>query len=102
VNPGDPEFSITSIRDVVDWVTDPATAVTFGDTLVGKTGGIQAATTKLALGGIGNVAIPNAAVTSTAPGLLVVGRAGLGATHLQSLRTALRGAVIGRTGQINQ
>lgn len=102
VNPGDPEFSITSIRDVVDWVTDPATAVTFGDTLVGKTGGIQAATTNLGRSGIGNVAIPNVDVSTAAPGLLVVGRAGLGATHLQSLQTALRGAANGRAGQINQ
>jgi hypothetical protein len=41
VNPGDPVHSLYPMRDTTDWVTNPVTAVAYGGTLIGKSGGVQ-------------------------------------------------------------
>ena len=107
VNPGDPEYSVGSIREVNDWVTDPATVLTFGDTVIGKQGGIQTVATNVANAGIGNVAVANGGFANAAAGLSIVGREGIGVTQMQSIerslgQKSLGGILNGAAGQINQ
>lgn len=40
VPPGDPAYSVFIMKNPVDWVTNPTTAISYGNTLIGKTGGI--------------------------------------------------------------
>ncbi|MGC2745754.1 MAG: neuraminidase-like domain-containing protein [Candidatus Angelobacter sp.] len=40
-NPGDPVNSVFRMQETTDWVTDPATAVSFGDSLITKNGGMS-------------------------------------------------------------
>jgi hypothetical protein len=80
VDPGDPVYSLNSIRNVVDWATDPATAITYGNVLVGKAGGIGTAEANVAA----------AAGTAATPGISVIGREGLGLRQLQSIQRSLR------------
>jgi hypothetical protein len=99
IGPGDPVYSVTPIRDVVDWVTHPATAITYGDVLVGKTGriGTVQANVGVALPNIGTApgAVP-------APGLAVIGREGLALSQLQSIQTSMRGTAGGLSARITQ
>lgn len=37
---GDPAYSIYNMQDSVDWVTNPVTTISYGNTLIGKTGAI--------------------------------------------------------------
>jgi hypothetical protein len=38
VNPGDPVYSVYPMQTVTDWLTNPTTAVSYGDVWVGKSG----------------------------------------------------------------
>jgi ABC toxin N-terminal region/Neuraminidase-like domain len=40
VNPGDPATSVYTLRDTTDWVTNSAAAVSYGGSVIGKSGGI--------------------------------------------------------------
>lgn len=42
VNPPDPEYSLFKLRPNVDWVSQAGTAISYGDALIGKGGGISA------------------------------------------------------------
>jgi hypothetical protein len=97
VNPGDPVYSIGSIRDVVDWATNPVTAINFGNSVIGKTGGIQATVANLAGDAVENTGIRNAA-----PGLSVVGREGLGISQIQILQNSLHVTLNNQAVDINQ
>lgn len=82
-DPGDPVYSLGAVRKVNDWATDPGTAIAYGTTLVGRTGGI----------GTVNVALPAAGTTTgaaTSPGLSVIGRGGLDVRKLQTIQESLR------------
>src|SRR5262249_39822622 len=43
VEAGDPVYSLFPMQNATDWLTAPATALTFGTTLIGKSGGLTVA-----------------------------------------------------------
>jgi hypothetical protein len=101
-NPGDPEYSVGAIREVNDWVTDPATVLKFGDSLIGKQGAIRTVAANVAISGIRNVAVATPGLVSEAPGFTIVGGEGLGIIQLQSLKPSFRAISHAAGGQINQ
>ena len=120
VNPGDPTYSIYSVQTVSDWVTSPVTAVSFGNALIGKNGGINlhaAAAPTVMRGGISTAGLARGRVTpgdiaSTGVGVAVagasqdlsaaplpatgvftaVGKEGLSLTKLRSIQAAQSGS----------
>jgi hypothetical protein len=79
VTTGDPVYSVYSMQSAVDWVTNPATSVAYGNTLIGQNGAINfagIATSGSALGGqlIGQ-------------GFNLVGKQGLNLTQLRTLKS---------------
>jgi hypothetical protein len=100
VNPGDPVYSVYSMKTATDWVTNPATAISYGNALIGKTGGINLRTvtsSSIAGGTINSVGIAASGAAATrlaAAGLLagrpiaVVGNQGLTLTQLRSINAA--------------
>jgi hypothetical protein len=92
IDPGDPVYSIGSVRNVVDWATDPTAAISYGNVLVGKTGGIgtPVAAQTVAIGGL---RLDGGTVLAQ-QGLTVVGREGLGLHQMQSIETALRARAV--------
>jgi hypothetical protein len=99
VNPGDPVYSKYSLQTREDWVTNPATAISFGNTYVGKTGGVSVGKTFAFTRGVGfsRAGLAGLAGTKLAGGvaagggLVLVGGQGLRLSQLQSVR-ALQGS----------
>jgi hypothetical protein len=92
INPGDPVYSVYQMQAATDWVTNPATVLSFGSSLIGKGGGIN----------IGTVSAPSSqrSVLSAASGVIagvasgpvstgftVVGKQGLSLSQVQGNRT---------------
>jgi hypothetical protein len=117
VDPGDPVYSIGSVRNPVDWATHPSAAIGFGNVLVGKTGGInlQASGARLGtigtVGGIGNIGTIGTigglrgtvgTVALAPPGVTVIGREGLGLTQMQSIQTALRSRAVDQSARVTR
>jgi hypothetical protein len=84
VNPGDPVYSVCGVKNSTDWLTNPATAVSYGGAVIGKNGGLNLGNAVSALG-------PGAASLSSA-GLLagrsitLVGTQGLSTNQLRGLK----------------
>ena len=98
VDLGDPVYSVYPLQDRTDWVTHEATAISYGDSWIGKSGGISPANIMTAVAGsaAGNVA--NSGITAAAlaaasgiassSGFTFVGREGLDLGQLQTIRSA--------------
>jgi hypothetical protein len=86
-DPGDPVYSLGSIRDGLDWVTNPTTAIKYGDVLVTKGGGLAAPDVK------GAPAVALATLTPSG-GLSAVGGEGLGRRELQVIQTSRDGLAV--------
>jgi len=89
VNPGDPILSIYPVKQTTDWLTGATTAVSFGKTYIGKTGGINphviatlAASGPGANAGTGVVKLPPSVLTAVA-GVNLVGSQGI---HLNRIK----------------
>jgi hypothetical protein len=86
-NPGDPVYSVFPMQSTFDWATDPATAISYGDVLIGKGGGIQAGNTSVAriagsaTGGVFSLPASGPAGQIATGGLTVVGGQGLSLTQ---------------------
>jgi hypothetical protein len=95
VNPGDPS-SIYQIQPRVDWVSHSATAISFGTSLIGQSGGLsiqkvplRAASIGLPTGAIlGNVRTAGTLAALSGINLTRIGSAGLNLAGLQVLKTA--------------
>jgi hypothetical protein len=92
VNPGDPVYSIYRMQNTSDWLTNPATAVSYGGSLIGKSGGIGMGivSTLRSLGGVASSAsgmIAGLAGGQLRTGLTVVGSQGLSLSQLQAMAT---------------
>ncbi len=84
---GDPVYALGEVQQVVDWTTDPATAIGYGDALVGKTGGLGAAAV--------SAGTPVAAAPAgIAVGLTVVGARGIAVPQVHTIQTSLRGTTV--------
>ena len=106
VDPGDPVYSLGAVRETLDWATHPSAAISYGNVLIGKTGGIATAPAALATRTInlGDVRL-NAAVTAAAavpPGITVIGREGLGLRQVQSIQTALRPQAVVQSANVTR
>lgn len=90
VNPGDPVYAIHPMLQQIDWVTSPATAVTYGGTAIGRDGGLDVSINTAPLSA-GATASPAAAGTlagglaATNLGRVVVGASGLNASQFQAI-----------------
>ncbi|MHB8655043.1 MAG: neuraminidase-like domain-containing protein [Terriglobia bacterium] len=99
INPGDPVYSKYSLQPREDWSTNPATAISFGNILVGKTGQLDLKKMSIMSGGVrvsgpgrtGSAASTPAGGVATRGGLMYVGGRGLQLSQLQSLK-ALQGS----------
>ncbi|HEU4891609.1 MAG TPA: neuraminidase-like domain-containing protein [Vicinamibacterales bacterium] len=78
-DPGDPVYSLGTFIDPIDWVTNPNTAIKYGDVLVTKGGGLPAPDVKLA---------PRFTSAATSPHLSTIGGEGLGRHELQVIRAS--------------
>jgi hypothetical protein len=100
IDPGDPMQAIYAVKPQVDWTTNPATAIAYGDTYVGANGGINPAT-------VGVSANVTRVMTALANGLslpsmpagglatrqqVLLGGSGLNETRLQLLKLAQQAA----------
>jgi hypothetical protein len=78
VEAGDAVYSRFPMQNVVDWVTNPNTAIIYGNALIGKNGGISS--------------------QAASQGIAVVGRQGLSLNHLRTINatpnTALKGGTL--------
>jgi hypothetical protein len=95
VNPGDPVFSVYPMQNAVDWVTNPATAISYGGVAIGKSGGINLHAGSSPGSGVlrGGGAIGAAGIASglssagtTARTLTIVGTRGLSLSQLRSIK----------------
>lgn len=93
-NLGDPVYSKFSLQSREDWATNQATAISFGNTLVGKTGSLSAGKALAVRGGVGisrtgfgGVAVLAARGAGTQSARMVVGGRGLQLSQLRSVRT---------------
>ena len=78
------------MQDTTDWLTNPVTAVSYGGSAVGKTGGINVATLSSVAGAISGVS--SSALGSAlraVGGLTVVGPQGLNLKQVQANKLAL-------------
>ena len=108
---GDPVFSKFSLQSRADWVTHPATAVSFGTTVIGKTGGLNLTKTMLLArssvlrGGLANFSASSLTKTqAVAPSsVMVVSGQGLRSSQLQSLKVlqSASGSVLALSRKIN-
>jgi hypothetical protein len=98
INTGDPVYSIYSLQDTTDWLTNPSTAISYGGSIVGKTGGINVAALSSAASAISGVSA--AALGSTfraAGGLTIAGPQGLNLKQVQANKLALSLTIINAT-----
>jgi hypothetical protein len=91
VNPPDPVYSKYSLQTREDWATNQATAISFGNSYVGKSGGlVLGKTSVLARGFISPVSgLMGSALTggiATKPTIVLVGGQGLRSGQVQSLK----------------
>ena len=94
INLGDPAYSKYSLQARQDWATNPATAISFGNTYVGKTGGLSVEKTLAFAGGAGVSRAGLAGLAgsrlvggaATAGGLMLVGGQGLRLSQFQSVK----------------
>jgi hypothetical protein len=92
----DPVYSLTQVRQVIDWATSPATAIVYGNWVIGKTGGIGPVQSDAAAAqsDIGHMKLNLATVArAAAPHLAVVGAEGLALRNIQSIQGSIRSAV---------
>ena len=102
-NPGDPVYSKYSLQTREDWATNPATAISFGNTYVGKTGGLSQGKTFAFSGGVrvsgaglgGRAGTKLVGSVAAKGGLMLVGGQGLRLSQLQSVK-ALQGSAAAR------
>jgi hypothetical protein len=86
INPGDPINSVFTMQNTTDWVTDPATALSFGGSLISKGGGVKVAT----LGPAASLASSVSSLSKAAldrSGLTVVGSQGISLSRLRAAKT---------------
>lgn len=89
VNPGDPVFSLYSIRPSNDWAVNVKTAISYAGALVGKSGGIAAEGFNLSRANGPSGQLAAAASGRTAGGrLALVGSQGLSLKHLKIIQSA--------------
>jgi hypothetical protein len=89
-NAGDPVYSIYSIQDTTDWLTNPATAVSYGGSVIGKTGGINVASLSSVAGAVSGISAAALGGTLHASGgLTIVGAQGLNLKQVQANKVAL-------------
>lgn len=90
----DPVYSIYPMQASVDWTADPLTVVAYGNTWIGKNGGINATGAIVARPTTGRPSLSDGAVTGAngsrpvAGPLNFVGRQGLNPSQLLALKTA--------------
>jgi hypothetical protein len=83
------------MKDTTDWVTSPATSVSYGNSVIGKTGGIKSVSPLLSpSSGIARSgSVVSAGTSLSSPGLLtgiaVVGKQGLTLDHLRTISATL-------------
>jgi hypothetical protein len=103
IPPGDPYYSVYPMQSTTDWLTNPATAISYGGALIGKNGGMkpgQSSNSTLGVGGI-LAAGTGAGILSgmASAGLSVVGKQGLSVSQARSLSanssSSFAGAKIG-------
>ena len=94
VNPGDPS-SIYNIQARADWVTNPATAISFGTTLIGQSGALSiqkgsigSFTTEFPMV-LGNIRGADVQTSLSGTKLNIVSSAGLNLAGLQTSKAAL-------------
>jgi len=104
VGPGDPVYSVYPMANPIDWVSNPATAISYGKLLVGKNGGVNlnpatssaivaagASAGGIASAGIAGGARNLAAASQPASGaIMAVGKAGVSLGALRSVQVAQR------------
>jgi hypothetical protein len=92
VDPGDPIYSIFTVQPPNDWVASEKTAVSYGGTWIGKSGGVSVA--DIQANTAGQVATINSGAlgsraAGSASGLMLVGEHGLGMNQAITIKTAL-------------
>jgi hypothetical protein len=100
IGPGDPVYSVFPVQSVIDWATNPATAVNFGGTWIGQKGGLNPGALAGAAGGLVRAGALGGATNIVLAGMasgsrlasggqmVLIGSSGLSASHLQSLNVA--------------
>jgi len=100
VSPVDPIYSVYPVQNPVDWLTSPATIVSYGGALIGKNGGINLRAPAPTVTGTGQLASspvppdriasvapnPAAQAVSTAGTRTTIGKAGLTLANLRSIQ----------------
>jgi hypothetical protein len=91
INPGDPVYSVYQMQSATDWVTNPVTVVSYGNSLIGKSGGINIGTVSTlgSQSGVLSAAsgmIAGVAGSPVATGLTVVGKQGLSLSQVQATK----------------
>lgn len=89
VDPGDPIYSIYTMQNTADWVTNPGTAISYGDSWIGRGGGIDvgnlsALTVSNDVTAGSGRAVSSAGGREVGAGLTLVGREGLNLNRMQS------------------
>jgi hypothetical protein len=100
---GDAVYSRFPMQNVVDWVTNPATAIAYGNAVIGKGGGINSPATSISKTVASSLA-PGVRSSSSSSDLLapqgiaVIGGQGLSLNHLRTINatpnTALKGGTL--------
>jgi len=100
IDTGDPAYSLYPMQDSTDWLTDPATVVFYGTSVIGQSGGLDLAAVNAASGvaSVGSVSTLGTLARST--GLNVVGSSGINLTVCRPLK--LRQAFSAAAGPVTK